>query len=112
MTAMLDEVRTQALPCHLVDPEVFFAESPNDVEFAKSLCTDCPLRTQCLAGASERAEAAGVWGGELFVNGVIVSRKRGRGRPRKNPAPVQPVLRREVAPNPLRVPTRVGTRAA
>jgi len=37
----------------------------------------------CLSGALERKEPWGVWGGELFVQGVIVARKRPRGRPRK-----------------------------
>ncbi|GAB3664210.1 hypothetical protein GCM10027589_28160 [Actinocorallia lasiicapitis] len=74
------------LPCR-TDPELFFAESPADVELAKSLCVDCPVRKSCLAGAIERSEPWGVWGGELFVRGEIVARKRPRGRPRKNPAP-------------------------
>ena len=71
------------LPC-TEDPELFFAESPEDVEYAKSLCIDCPLRATCLAGALERREPWGVWGGELFVRGEIVARKRPRGRPRKD----------------------------
>lgn len=66
------------------DPELFFAEAPADVELAKALCADCPIRRVCLAGALERREPWGVWGGELFVRGVIVPRKRPRGRPRKN----------------------------
>jgi WhiB family redox-sensing transcriptional regulator len=73
------------VPCRSYDPEVFFAESPEDVEYAKSLCRACPLREACLAGAKDRREPWGVWGGELFVQGVVVPRKRPRGRPRKNP---------------------------
>lgn len=73
------------LPCHRVDPELFFAESPADVEAAKGLCRDCPLQEACLAGALARREPWGVWGGELFVAGVVVARKRPRGRPRKHP---------------------------
>lgn len=71
------------LPCHLVDPDLFFAESPADVERAKALCADCPLRQSCLAEALDRREPWGVWGGQLVVSGVIVPRKRPRGRPRK-----------------------------
>jgi WhiB family transcriptional regulator, redox-sensing transcriptional regulator len=70
------------LPCR-DDPELFFAESPDDVEFAKSLCRGCPARPACLAGALERREPWGVWGGELFLRGEVVPRKRPRGRPRK-----------------------------
>ena len=80
--AALDE--TRALPCHLVDPDLFFAESPADVERAKALCLDCPLRPQCLTGALERREPWGVWGGELVLQGLVVPRKRPRGRPRKS----------------------------
>jgi WhiB family redox-sensing transcriptional regulator len=71
------------LPCHQADPELFFAETPADVELAKSLCVDCPVRAACLAGALERREPWGVWGGQLFQQGVVIPRKRPRGRPRK-----------------------------
>lgn len=83
------------LPCRLVDPELFFAESPADVETAKALCVECPVKAQCLAGALERREPWGVWGGELFVQGVVVARKRPRGRPRKHPIaePIAPAAR-------------------
>jgi WhiB family transcriptional regulator, redox-sensing transcriptional regulator len=70
------------LPCG-DDPELFFAESPDDVESAKQLCQACPARLTCLAGAMERREPWGVWGGELFLRGEVVPRKRPRGRPRK-----------------------------
>jgi len=71
------------LPC-TEDPDLFFAESPEDVEFAKEMCRDCPARLACLAGALERREPWGVWGGQLFLRGEIVPRKRPRGRPRKD----------------------------
>ncbi len=73
-----------SLPCHRHDPELFFAEAPADVERAKALCTTCPLRRECLAGALDRAEPWGVWGGELVLSGVVMARKRPRGRPRKD----------------------------
>lgn len=72
------------LPCRSHNPELFFAETPRDVELAKALCAACPVRTACLAGAIERAEPWGVWGGELFLRGTVIPRKRPRGRPRKN----------------------------
>ncbi len=70
------------LPC-TEDPELFFAESPSDVEQAKAMCRGCRARLACLAGALERREPWGVWGGELLMRGAIVPRKRPRGRPRK-----------------------------
>ena len=72
------------IPCRENDAELWFAESPSDVEFAKSLCRTCPAVEACLAGAIGRNEPWGVWGGELFIQGVIVARKRPRGRPRKD----------------------------
>jgi WhiB family redox-sensing transcriptional regulator len=71
------------LPC-LQNPEVFFAESPRDVEQAKAMCRGCRARIACLAGALDRSEPGGVWGGELLMSGAIVPRKRARGRPRKS----------------------------
>ena len=73
----------ETLPCRSNDPELFFAESPADVELAKALCRGCPVRDECLSGALERREPWGVWGGELLVQGAVVARKRPRGRPRK-----------------------------
>ena len=78
-------VESSALPCRVYDPELWFAESPSDVEYAKALCVACPVRALCLDGALERREPWGVWGGELFLQGVVIPRKRLRGRPRKNP---------------------------
>ncbi len=72
------------LPCRTNPPDLWFAELPADVEAAKSLCGPCPVREACLAGALERGEPWGVWGGQLLLQGVVVPRKRPRGRPRKN----------------------------
>jgi WhiB family redox-sensing transcriptional regulator len=85
-TSVLDSrgVDEGLLPCRANDAELFFAESPGDVELAKALCLDCPVRVECLAGALERREPWGVWGGELFLQGAVIPRKRPRGRPRKN----------------------------
>jgi WhiB family transcriptional regulator, redox-sensing transcriptional regulator len=71
------------LPCRVGDPDLWFAEAPADLERAKALCTTCPVIAACLAGAVARREPWGVWGGEIFERGVIVPRKRPRGRPRK-----------------------------
>lgn len=71
------------LPCRVDDPDLWFAESPAQLEQAKALCADCPIRRSCLAAALDRAEPWGVWGGEIFDQGVVIARKRPRGRPRK-----------------------------
>jgi len=71
------------LPCHTGDPDLWFAEHPADLERAKNLCGGCPIRRQCLSAALDRAEPWGVWGGEIIDGGVVLARKRPRGRPRK-----------------------------
>lgn len=78
------------LPCRTEDPDLWFSENPTELEQAKTYCADCPLRTQCLAGALDRHEPWGVWGGEIFERGVVIARKRPRGRPRKTDR--QPVV--------------------
>lgn len=72
------------LPCQVLDADLWFAESPAELERAKELCAGCPARTGCLAGALDRREPWGVWGGEIFNQGVVIARKRPRGRPRKS----------------------------
>ena len=74
------------LPCRVEDPDLWFAETPAQLEVAKSLCGGCPVRTACLAAALDRGEPWGVWGGEIFERGVVIPRKRPRGRPRKDAA--------------------------
>lgn len=74
---------TPVLPCRVEDPELWFAEAPAQLERAKQLCSSCPLQAACLAGALDRGEPWGVWGGEIFDRGVVIARKRPRGRPPK-----------------------------
>ncbi|WP_246477637.1 WhiB family transcriptional regulator [Actinokineospora xionganensis] len=72
------------LPCRSADnPDLWFGDTPNELERAKLLCGDCPVRAACLASALARHEPWGVWGGEIFERGVVIARKRPRGRPRK-----------------------------
>jgi len=73
--------------CHtsgatLVD--LFFSEQLDDIARAKEICLTCPVREPCLEGAKDRREPWGVWGGQLFMNGVILPYKRKRGRPPKH----------------------------
>jgi WhiB family redox-sensing transcriptional regulator len=62
---------------------LWFSALPADLDLAKALCTTCVIRQMCLDGARKRGEPHGVWGGEIFDNGVVIARKRPRGRPRK-----------------------------
>jgi len=73
------------LPCQHLDPRWWFSDRPAELERAKSHCRHCPMQSPCLAGARSRREPCGVWGGQIFVDGVIIEHKRPRGRPRKHP---------------------------
>jgi len=72
------------VPCLTQDADLWFSDFPVEVEQAKRLCRGCPVRHECFADAVGRREAAGVWGGELFLEGVVVPFKRRRGRPAKS----------------------------
>jgi WhiB family redox-sensing transcriptional regulator len=85
-TALIVPIAT-GWPCQQQGPDLWFSTSPADLNLAKAYCRGCHNRQPCLAGALERAEPAGVWGGEIFENGRVIARKRPRGRPRKQPAP-------------------------
>lgn len=66
---------------------LFFSDEPIDIARAQAICARCVARPHCLAGALARQEPCGVWGGEIFVDGVPVQEKRRRGRPPRVPRP-------------------------
>lgn len=66
---------------------LFFSDNVIDIARAKAMCGLCPLSVECLAGALEREESWGVWGGELLSGGRIIANKRPCGRPPKHPRP-------------------------
>lgn len=83
-------VRTPTPRCadgHGTLSALFFSDDVIDIARAKAICSKCALTTSCLAGALERGEPWGVWGGELVENGRVVVHKRPRGRPPKHPRP-------------------------
>lgn len=63
------------------NPQLWFSDLPAELEAAKASCRACPLREPCLAGAVDRREPCGVWGGEILENGRVITHKRARGRP-------------------------------
>jgi WhiB family transcriptional regulator, redox-sensing transcriptional regulator len=89
MASSLVVLMTQAqalddpLPCHRENPQLWFSDRSAGLQLAKQYCRPCAMRRACLAGAVERGEPHGVWGGEIFARGAIITEKRPRGRPRK-----------------------------
>ncbi len=83
------EVLDDPLPCRRENPQLWFSDLPTDLQLAKAYCQPCPMLRACLAGAAERHEPHGVWGGEIFSHGAIIPEKRPRGRP---PSTLRPVI--------------------
>lgn len=73
----------EPLPCHRENPQLWFSDQPAELQLAKEYCQPCAIRRVCLVGAVERQEPHGVWGGEIFDRGAIITEKRPRGRPSK-----------------------------
>jgi WhiB family redox-sensing transcriptional regulator len=70
-------------PCERLGPALWFSDLTADLDLAKAFCHTCLMRIPCLDGARARQEPHGVWGGELFQDGVVIPRKPPRGRPPK-----------------------------
>ncbi|WP_406083080.1 WhiB family transcriptional regulator [Micromonospora zamorensis] len=49
--------------CQQVDPEIFYPDKGESTAPAKSICSRCDVRTECLKAALDRREQFGVWGG-------------------------------------------------
>jgi WhiB family redox-sensing transcriptional regulator len=94
LTVVPDEacsaVPESELPCHTANPDLWFAERPDQLGQAQRLCRTCPVRRECLTNALARREPWGVWGGEIFDRGQVIPFKRGRGRPAKARPDYQP----------------------
>ncbi|CAM5326708.1 WhiB family transcriptional regulator [Streptomyces tanashiensis] len=87
LTALDDAIENLGVPvpCRATTPRSS-SRSPRPTSSTRSPSAR-PVRSWRPAwpARQERREPWGVWGGELFVQGVVVARKRPRGRPRKNP---------------------------
>ena len=67
--ARVDPIGTARLPwtrwalCAQTDPDMFFSDSTSQTEQAKTICSQCPVRFECLCSSLEAREEFGVWGG-------------------------------------------------
>ncbi len=65
--------------------DLFFSEQIPEIRTAKAICAGCALQVPCLDGAIERREPWGVWGGQLFQNGVDIAVAVAVARERERP---------------------------
>ncbi|WP_168916285.1 WhiB family transcriptional regulator [Microcella flavibacter] len=49
--------------CAQTDPEAFFPEKGGSTRDAKTICTTCEVRGECLEYALQNDERFGIWGG-------------------------------------------------
>jgi hypothetical protein len=52
-----------AANCIGTDPDLFFTEPGGKVESAKTICSSCYVRNDCLAYALDSGQIFGIWGG-------------------------------------------------
>jgi WhiB family redox-sensing transcriptional regulator len=65
--------------CRGVDPEIFFPPGPGgSTEYAKFVCSGCPVREECLMLALKRAEPHGIWGGTTPEDRRSITRRAKR----------------------------------
>lgn len=62
---------------------LFFSEDLSEIARAKAICGLCLSSGECLNAAVDRREPWGVWGGELLMNGRVLTARKRRGRPPK-----------------------------
>jgi hypothetical protein len=74
--------------------DIFFSEDPEDIQDAKLVCGNCPVRLKCLSSALDSKEIWGVWGGldENEIRIVLSVDEDGQEvrRIRKGEAPICP----------------------
>ncbi|MFZ1488576.1 MAG: WhiB family transcriptional regulator [Ilumatobacteraceae bacterium] len=64
--------------CRGLDPGIFYPETDDEADQAKSVCADCGVRIACLEHALSSREKVGVWGGATERERRRIVRQRRR----------------------------------
>ena len=88
--------------CATYNRELFFSHKHKDITHAMRICAQCPALKPCLEQAITNREQHGVWGGQLFHKGKILTSKPDRGRPAQQQQPGRWQLPETPIPEPLR----------
>jgi WhiB family redox-sensing transcriptional regulator len=59
----MKQIWRQHAACRGLDPLVFYPVTDEEAEYAKHVCSGCPVREACLEHALAVREKEGVWGG-------------------------------------------------
>jgi WhiB family redox-sensing transcriptional regulator len=62
--------------CAGMDVRLFFPESEGDGHAARLVCSQCPVRAECLAFALAERTTVGIWGGTDATQRRKLRRKR------------------------------------
>lgn len=100
-----EDWRADAL-CAQTDPDMFFPEPGRVAQDAKTICTRCPVRQQCLTYAINNRMNEGIWGGLTPKQRTRVPREH---RCDTCGASVRPGFR-YCAPHGVEATTRITTR--
>jgi WhiB family redox-sensing transcriptional regulator len=66
--------------CLGVDPDLFFPERGVSIKEARSVCSGCEVRLECLEYALRHGEKFGIWGGMSERERRRIRRQRGLAR--------------------------------
>jgi WhiB family redox-sensing transcriptional regulator len=74
--------RTQAI-CRDTDPDLFFPVGTTgyatvQIEQAKEVCNQCPVKVDCLGYALETNQDSGIWGGTSEEERRVIRRQNAR----------------------------------
>lgn len=97
-----------------MDPDWWYPTRGEDAYRAKSVCNTCPHQIECLAGALERRETYGIWGGRSENERRRIRRDISRGVPLEQAAgtvvlPLEWEIREWLANNPPATATTIAT---
>lgn len=97
-----------------MNPDWWFPTRGEDVYRAKTVCATCRHQLECLAGAIERRETHGIWGGRSENERRRIRRDINRGIPLQQAAgqitiPLEWEIRAWLAANPPATATTIAT---
>jgi Transcription factor WhiB len=72
--------------CASHDPDLWFSDAPQDIAQAKAICHRCADQAPCLAGAMQRREIHGIWGGVNLGSAPRRAAVTGECQPERRPS--------------------------
>jgi hypothetical protein len=77
---------TRRSACTSHDPDLWFSDAPQDIAQAQAICHRCADQAPCLAGALQRRETHGIWGGANLGSASRRAAVTGECQPERTPS--------------------------